>query len=617
VSATLIGPPAQTPGGAGETGRAPGKEHTRLGDRPVLIALALCFAAITALTWRKWGVPEIDAGAELTTADLIKHGAIAYKDVRYYYGPFGLYSLALAFDLLGTSFTVAFAFGLAQTAAILAVFYVLARHWLAPLVAGLATAVLMAIGFSGTAFNFILPHTNSATFGLLGLLAMLLALTRDRMWWAGIALGAIGLTRPEFFAVAGAGCIAYLAALWRTEGRPAALAGAWRIALPGIVIPALVLGWFAEQAGLSRLATENLWPVKFVHSGTKTQSNWMPVSISGLLGLLARGALYGGLLGGLVAGVIGWRRRAGAKRLLALWPLAAVLACAGILDGLSRASGLASGERAAIELECRHLVLGMSWLPALGVAVALAAAVQLRRRGSSPLGGTWPADLALIVTGAILGLRAYNAFTAEGSYAPYYAAPLVLMLGILHAQIAARWPQARLASMAALAAVAVGLAGYALGGLYIHDSTTVHTARGSFVTNAASATALQGAVTAIDADTRPGSPILAAPTDGGLYFMADRPPALYELTILPGLIDSPAEEAAAISELERKHVELAAIGARDLSIWGTPTFGVDYNAQIGNYLRTRTRSASTVGTLADPVGGTNPSKGFRIIRLRG
>ena len=38
------------------------------------------------------------------------------------------------------------------------------------LAAGLATAVLMAIGFSGTAFNFILPHTNSATFGLLGLL---------------------------------------------------------------------------------------------------------------------------------------------------------------------------------------------------------------------------------------------------------------------------------------------------------------------------------------------------------------------------------------------------------------------------------------------------------------
>ncbi len=44
--------------------------------------------------------------------------------------------------------------------------------------AGLATAVLLAIAFSGTAFDFVLPHTNSATMGLLCLLLELLALTR-------------------------------------------------------------------------------------------------------------------------------------------------------------------------------------------------------------------------------------------------------------------------------------------------------------------------------------------------------------------------------------------------------------------------------------------------------
>ncbi|HVR05197.1 MAG TPA: hypothetical protein VMS02_04090, partial [Solirubrobacteraceae bacterium] len=71
----------------------------------MLVALAVCFAALTALTWRRWGMPEIDAGAELTTAALVKHGALAYRDVRYYYGPLGLYSLALAFKVFGTSFT--------------------------------------------------------------------------------------------------------------------------------------------------------------------------------------------------------------------------------------------------------------------------------------------------------------------------------------------------------------------------------------------------------------------------------------------------------------------------------------------------------------------------------
>ena len=141
---------------------------------------ARCFFAVILLTWRKWGNPEIDAGAELSTADLVAHGSVPYEDVRYFYGPLGLYSLAATFKLFGASFTVAYAFGLAQAGAILGVFYALARRWLPPATAGLATAVLLAIGFSGTAFNFVLPHTNSATFGCL-FRSCLLALTRGRL----------------------------------------------------------------------------------------------------------------------------------------------------------------------------------------------------------------------------------------------------------------------------------------------------------------------------------------------------------------------------------------------------------------------------------------------------
>ena len=306
--------------------------------------------------------------------------------------------------------------------------------------------------------------------------------------------------------------------------------------------------------------------------------------------------------------------RGGAWR--ALWPLAAAALAIVLLDGLLRASGVLAGQRAAIELEMRHLVLGMSWLPALGIAVAVLAAVRLVRGQSSPLGRSWPADLALTVAALGLGLRAYNAFTAEGSYAPYFAAPLVLLLGILHERVATRWPQARVASLGALGLVAAGLAAYALGGLYVHENTTVHTPRGSFVTSAAAAGALQAAVREIDAQSAPSQPILAAPTDGGLYFMAARRPALYELTLLPGLLASPAEERAAVARMRREHMALAAIGARDLSIWGTPTFGVNYDPLLGAYLRGAAVSRTTVGTLADPVGGTNPSRGFTIVRLR-
>ncbi len=624
MSTTLLPSPAHAPAAerAGERSAEPSGASAPDArwsprERWVIAALLACFAAVTALTWRKWGVPELDSGAELTTADLVKHGATLYSDVRYYYGPLGLYSLALSFKVFGTSYTTAYAFGLVQAGAILVTFYALARQWLQPLAAGLATAVLMAIGFSGTAFNFVLPHTNSATFGVLFLLLSLLALTRERLVLAGLAAGLVALTRPEFLAVMVGALGAFVIARWRFEGWAAAWRAALRLALPAVAIPGVVLGLFAAELGTHVLFAENLWPVKFIHIGAKTEQSWMPFTASSAAGVLMRGGLYLGLLAALVLSVERWRGRSGARRLLGLWPLAAAALAIAAVDGVLRASGLLADQRSAIEEEVRHLMLGMSWLPALGFLVAAIAAVRLWRRGDSPLARSWPADLALIVAAAGLGLRAYNEFTTYGSYAAYYAAPLVLLLGIMHARLAERRPQARAAALGVLGLVAVGLAAYALGGLYRHYTTPVHTPRGTFVTNAESAPALQAVVERINARTAPGERILAAPLDGGLYFMSDRRPALRELSVLHGLIASPAEERAAIARLRRYHVKLAVIGARDFADWGTPTFGSSYNKQIGDYLRSSQLSTETVGTLAAPVEGTNPSHGFEIFRLPG
>jgi hypothetical protein len=579
------------------------------------LVLSGCFALIAALTWRKWGVPEIDAGAELSTAGLIAHGSAAYQDVRYFYGPLGLYSLALAFKLLGTSFTVAYAFGLAQAAAILAAFYALSRAWLRPLAAGLSTGMLLAIGFSGTAFNFVLPHTNSATIGMLCLLLALLALTRRRLVLAGVCLGLVGLTRPEYVAIGAAVGLAYLVGTLRDAGLRPALAAAWRLALPGLAIPVAVLGALYAQVG-STLITENLWPVDFLRiAGLKTQEDWMPFTAASVVGLGLRAAVYGGLLAAVVLAAVQWRRRTGAGRLVALWPLAAALLALAVGDGVLRGLGIAEVQRSAVEDETKHLILGMSWLPALSLAVAAVAGVRFLRRRSPLLSSSWALDLALLVAAAGLGLRAYNAFTAEGSYAPYYAAPLVLVLGILHERVGDRWPAARTASMAALAAAAVGLATYALAALYADDTTAVHSSRGTFVTTAAAAPALQRTIDAVASRTRAGQAILAAPADGGLYFMTDRRPALHELMLLPGLLDSPADQRAAVAALERQRVPLAVIGARDFSAWGWQTWGRDYNALLGGWLRQHASGREAVGTFADPEAGTYPSKGFELLTL--
>ncbi|MGI8713982.1 MAG: hypothetical protein ACR2NR_12560 [Solirubrobacteraceae bacterium] len=615
MSATL------TPADARPSVRVASPPHTRrrreLSDRTTIGILILLLVAIAALSWRKWGMPEGDAGSELTTADLIKHGAVVYRDVRYFYGPLGVYLMALWFKVAGTSLTTAYAFGFAQAIAILAVFYTLARQWLAPLAAGLSTAVLLAIGFSGTSFNFILPHTNSATFGILTVLLMVLALRRRRLLATGFALGLVALTRPEFLAVAAGGAVAYMIAAWRVESGREAARALWRIALPACVIPLLVFGWFASRAGLHNVLFNNLWPVDFLRvAGLRMQANWMPVSLAGAFGLLARAAAYLGALGALVLSAEGFARRRGWRRALAVWPLAAVGFALVLGDQILRATALFTSDRIAIQTEVRHLILGMSWLPALGLGMFLWAVVRLWRRRDAPLSGSWPADFALIVVAVGLGLRAYNAFTAEGSYAPYYAAPLVLLLGILHVRLAERRPRARAAVLGALGAVALGLATYAVVGLYRHLNTPVHTPRGTFVTFASAAPALQATVRAVDADTRPGDTILAAPLDGGMYFFADRRPASYSLTLLPGLLADRSDEDREITRLRHDHARVAVLGARDFSLWRTSAFGVGYDRLVGDYLRHSAASTTTFGTLAHPVAGTFPSDGYQVLVLK-
>jgi hypothetical protein len=613
VTATLS---KRSPAALAAPGAAPAR--TGPGDGIVVAALFAVFALVTVLTWQKWGSPEIDAGAELSTADLVAHGAIPYEDVRYFYGPLGLYGLALTFKVFGTSYAVAFAFGLAQTAAILGVFYVLARQWLRPLAAGVATAVMIAVAFSGTAFDFVLPHTNSATMGILFLLVSLLALKRGRLVSAGLAAGLVGLTRPEFAAIEAGMLAAYVVGVAREAGWRPALHDAVRLALPALLVAGGVLAVFAALAGTSNLFTENLWPVDFMRvAGFRSQSYWMPFDGASVVGLAARGLLYGAGLAALVGAAVLWRARTGAARLQALLPLAAALAGLALVDLLARKTGAALDTRLAIETEVKHLLIGLSALPAVVFGVGAWTAVQFWRRERSPLGGGWAVDLALIAAASAFALRAYNAFTPEGSYAPYYAAPLVLVVAILHDRVGRRWPAARLPVLGALGAVALGLLAYSIHGLYGDDSAPVRTPRGTFVTQSAAAGPLAAVVRTVDRDSAPGDRLLAAPSEGGLYFMTDRRPALHELMLLPGLLDTRADELAAIARLRAQGVRTAVVAARDYGAYGSGTFGVDFNPTLGRYLAGATRERKTFGSLTEPAGGTNPSRGFTVLRLAG
>jgi len=609
--------PAATADEALPLERATPARRLRLSaDGYAIAGLTLLFALLAALSWQKWGVPSVDPGHELTTAATIAEGGTPYLDIRYFYGPVGVYALGGAFAVFGTSFTTAFAFGLLQAAAIIAAFYALSRRLLSVVPAAIASAMVAGIGFSGTALNFVLPHTNSATLGILFLLLMLLALSREQLILAGFLGGIVCLNRPEFAAVAALTGAAYVAGVARDSGIRPALRTIPPLALPAVAVAGLVLGILAADVGAHNLFFENLWPVDFLRiAGFDSQKAWAPMDLESVAATLARAGLYCTALAAVLSSAVMLSKARGTgERLRALWPLPAAGLVLLLVAGAWKVVGIWDPARSEVQYEATHLLIGMSWLPALGFAACALLAVCLIRGEKAPISGSWAFDLALVAAAAALGARAYDAFTAEASYAPYYAPPLVLLLALLHDRLGKRWPEARTASYGFLAAVAIGLIAYAQIGLYRDDSATVHTPRGSFVTTPAAAPALQGTIDYIDSHTAPGEKIVAIPLDSGLHFMTGRPPALYNAMFLPGLLDSRQDELEAIQQLKEEHVRYAVIDQRRFSGYRFERFGVDYNQLFGHWL---TRSGAPVATFGGPprVGGTNPSNFYTVYRI--
>ena len=220
-----------------------------------------------------------------------------------------------------------FAFGLAQAAAILGAFYALARRLLPALPPCLATAVVAAIGFSGTAYNFVLPHTNSATFGILFLLLMLLALASERLILAGLAGGVVCLTRPEYAAIAALTCAAFLVGRARDRGMRDALRAVPSSRCRRSRWPEACSAIFAGGGGRARAVLREPVAGRLpARRGFGAQQTWAPFDVASVASTLARAGVY-----------CGAARRPGRRRvrfarssrrargaLLALWPLAAV-----------------------------------------------------------------------------------------------------------------------------------------------------------------------------------------------------------------------------------------------------------------------------------------------------
>jgi hypothetical protein len=143
-----------------------------------LLLVVVAAAALAALTWRAWGDPGSDTGYDLVAGMRVAHGDLPYVDFVYYYGPLGPLALGFVGWLGGGGLAPAVALGILVALAIVLATYALARTYCGALGAALAAGLVAPLAFGANNFSYVLPHTESAPLGLLGLLCALLALRR-------------------------------------------------------------------------------------------------------------------------------------------------------------------------------------------------------------------------------------------------------------------------------------------------------------------------------------------------------------------------------------------------------------------------------------------------------
>ena len=144
-----------------------------------------------------------------------------------------------------------------------------------------------------------------------------------------------------------------------------------------------MLAILAAEAGAASLFTENLWPVDFLRiGGFDSQEAWAPFDLESVVATLARAGVYLSLLAALIASrraLLASARRASGCGRCGRWPRPSRPAA--VIDVAWRVLGIWSGARVAVQHESTHLLIGMSWLPALGFAACAVVAVRFCRGG--------------------------------------------------------------------------------------------------------------------------------------------------------------------------------------------------------------------------------------------
>ncbi|HTO87729.1 MAG TPA: hypothetical protein VMR54_09420 [Thermoanaerobaculia bacterium] len=545
-------------------------------------ALAAATALLFVISRGKWSDAIIDSGREWIVPDALSRGALLYRDVVYWFGPFTPYLHAALFWIFGSSFVTLAGAGILAAVAALAALHLALRRVTGPREARIWTALAIPV-------LVFMPNAGGPLLGM-----------GYRMWHAAtFALLAVALasgpSHRRAFVSLGCGACAALAGLCRTEWGIAALvasllAGFLRrrdreefgrdaivLVLSFAALFALVLGGFVRVAGAGAVLQDGHVLLTSLPVETRTFAlrysgleNWR----HGILELGYSAASGVGLVL-LIQAVVFWKRDARRlRRLASALGACLLLLVATVLAGGASGSGVFS---AAPLLALAGLGVGLS-----------------RRRGSTAA--------VLAGSGGLGVLLSYRRLFHIGD-AAYVGPPLLFVFvsaaGLLRLLIAREKAQThRRPLRRALVILPAALAVVAFAGRfaqYAADERVPIPGTGGMLSARPEAVArITEAAALLRTRTPDGSGLVVFPEGEILNFLSGRRNPIRHKLYIPGYLTA-QNEGAVLAELERGDPSAAAIFFRVTSEYGPGIFGEDYGRRIGEWVRARYALQSVAG----------------------
>src|SRR5262249_11237066 len=168
-------------------------------------AIALIFAAMLAVSWRRGISPITDSGREMDLPLRLMNGELLYRDVHYLYPPFSPYFNSLLYRIFVAHLDVFQAGGAICAFLVFLICYRIARRLMTPSESALAVIAVILVCVFKPAGNLIWPYAYAALYSMVFALgALLLALryaeneNRRELVAAGVFIGLAAVKKKEF-----------------------------------------------------------------------------------------------------------------------------------------------------------------------------------------------------------------------------------------------------------------------------------------------------------------------------------------------------------------------------------------------------------------------------------